>query len=53
MEHYEVVPWVKAMHFHSALQDQASDVLHRDPKEVMYKETIRTNEDLWGTGIRL
>jgi hypothetical protein len=36
------------MHLFSALQDQASDVLHRDPKGVMYKETIRTNEDRFG-----
>jgi hypothetical protein len=36
------------MHFLIALHDRASGVLHRDPKGVMYKETIRTNEDRYG-----
>jgi hypothetical protein len=44
-EHCEEVLWIKAMHLLAVLQDQASDVLHKDPKGTMYKETIRAIED--------
>jgi hypothetical protein len=36
------------MHLLTVLKDQASDVLHRNPKAAMYKETIRANEDWFG-----
>jgi hypothetical protein len=46
--HYKWASSVKATHLLAALQGTASDVLHRVPKEVTYKETIKALEDCFG-----
>lgn len=44
-EHCKWASCIKAMYLLTTLQDLASDVLHGDPKGVMYKETIGALED--------
>jgi hypothetical protein len=45
VEHYRRTPCVKAMHLLTTPQGWAFDILHRAPKGVTYKETIRATED--------
>jgi hypothetical protein len=47
-EHYEWASRIKAMHMLTAPQDQAFNVLPRDPRGSMYEETIVATEDRFG-----
>lgn len=48
MDCYDLAPCLKYMHLLTAPQGWASDVLHGDPKEVPYEETIRATDDQFG-----
>jgi hypothetical protein len=44
-EHYNQAQSIKATHVLTTLQGWALEVLHKVPKAVTYKETIRVTED--------
>jgi predicted transcriptional regulator len=46
VEHYDRASHVKAMQVLTALQDQASDVLHKVCKGVTYEETVGATENM-------
>jgi hypothetical protein len=48
VERYDLAPRVRDMHLLTTPQGWASDVLHGDPREVTYEETIRATEDWIG-----
>jgi hypothetical protein len=48
VEHYNWAPHVEATYLCTTLQDQASSVLHGDPKGATYEETVRSFEDWFG-----